>query len=215
MYIGNTNLPVGSTFGKRVIGEEAAKEAAEKAQDAAIVFGRRVFARQADRPTTRESAQQASVFGDRMRQGAVRGAVSVEELEDLLRKNPSFFDSLYDLELGRPEGPRTAALRVFLGIELGDGGQQRPEVIQELTDLLAAVGNGSDRSTSERSEATSSSADVVESSPSGTQPASDMEQVPVTKSAAPNVEHAAAQARSKPPATRRGAEKPRTERDSA
>lgn len=137
-------------FGKRVIGEEAYLNAVEQEKGGADVFGKRVVGANYTKnapPTARNVAQRASEFGVRTVRNAsfqnTKGepvdGIAVDELENVLKQNPSFFDSLYEAELARPEGPRTAALQVFAVAEFAPGGQGRRDVLEEINELLGTT----------------------------------------------------------------------------
>ena len=130
-----------STFGERVIGQEAAAAALAAQKGGSEVFGTRVVG--VPEPTTQALARKNSQFGPAVLEGAHEtdtkgnpGSISVEELEKVLTANPTFFDSLYEGELGRKEGARTAALEVFLLSEYGIHGQGRSSVIDEINGML-------------------------------------------------------------------------------
>jgi hypothetical protein len=133
------------TFGKRIVGEEEHKKAVAAQKGGAEVFGKRVRgALGADNPDN--TAKANSEFGVRTVGHATAtdtkgkgGDVSVEDLAKLLDPttgNTTMFDSLYENELARPDGPRKAALEVFLNTEIGTKGAGRPHVIKEIRFLL-------------------------------------------------------------------------------
>jgi hypothetical protein len=135
-----------STFGERVIGHEAAAAALAAQKGGAEVFGKRVV-NAIPEPTSFELAKRSSQFGAAVIDGAHEsdtkgkpGSVSVEDLENILDENPTFFDSLYEAELARKEGPRTAALEVFLNVEYGIKGAGRQSIIAEINGMLGKTG---------------------------------------------------------------------------
>jgi hypothetical protein len=135
-----------STFGERVIGHEAAAAALAAQKGGAEVFGKRVV-NAIPEPTAFELSKRNSQFGAAVIDGAHEsdtkgkpGSVSVEDLENILDENPTFFDSLYEAELARKEGPRTAALEVFLNVEYGIKGAGRQSIIAEINGMLGKTG---------------------------------------------------------------------------
>lgn len=131
-----------SSFGSRVVGEKAAAEAMAAQKGGADVFGKRVL-NSVSIPTSEAVAKAQSQFGAHVIGGAhasdtkgKSGSVSVEDLENLLDENPTFFDSLYEAELSRKEGARVAALRIFLNVEYGIKGAGRQSIIQEIRGML-------------------------------------------------------------------------------
>lgn len=131
-----------STFGARVIGDEAAAKALAEQKGGGNVFGKRVVTAIPE-PNTEAVAKKNSQFGPLVVKGSTNqdnhgkpGSVSVSEIERILGENPTFFDSLYEGELARPEGPRTDALEVFLNVEYGIKGAGRQSIIQEIKAML-------------------------------------------------------------------------------
>lgn len=133
---------MGVTFGKRVVGEEAHAEAVKKAAGGAEVFGKRVLG-SIPEPNVELIAKRNSEFGPRTTAFA-KGSdtegkdsvISVEEIENVLTENPTFFDSLYENELALPSGPRKAALQIFALVEQGIKGAGRKHVLDEISALL-------------------------------------------------------------------------------
>jgi len=133
---------MGVTFGKRVVGEEAHAEAVKKAAGGAEVFGKRVLG-SIPEANSELVAKRNSEFGPRTTAFA-KGSdtegkdsvISVEEIENVLTENPTFFDSLYENELALPSGPRKAALQVFALVEQGIKGAGRKHVLDEISALL-------------------------------------------------------------------------------
>lgn len=135
----------GVTFGKRVVGEEAHAAAVKKAAGGAEVFGKRVLG-SIPEPNTELIAKRNSEFGPRTTSGAQESdtegentTISIEQLEDTLTENPTFFDSLYENELALPSGPRKAALQIFALVEQGIKGAGRRHVLDEINALLGNV----------------------------------------------------------------------------
>jgi hypothetical protein len=131
-----------STFGERVIGHEAAQASLAAQKGGADVFGKRV-ANAIPEPTAFQLAKKSSQFGAAVVGDAHQsdgkgkpGSISVEDLQKVLDANPTFFDSLYEGELARKEGPRASALEVFLLSEYGISGQGRSSVIDEINGML-------------------------------------------------------------------------------
>lgn len=131
-----------STFGERVIGHEAAAASLAAQKGGADVFGKRVVS-SIPEPTAFALAKKSSQFGAAVIDGAHEsdtkgkpGSISVDDLAKVLDANPTFFDSLYEGELARKEGPRAAALEVLLLSEYGIHGQGRSSVIDEINGML-------------------------------------------------------------------------------
>lgn len=129
-------------FGSRVVGEEAAARAIEQAKGGGEVFGKRVRD-DIPEPSTLDLAKKNSEFGARVIGGASEqnqkgqhGSVSVEDIDNILEENPTFFDNLYEGELARADGPRKAALEIFAVRENGIKGEGRPSVLAEINRLL-------------------------------------------------------------------------------
>lgn len=132
----------GVTFGKRVVGEKAHAEAVKKAAGGAEVFGKRVLG-SIPEPNSELVAKRNSEFGPRTtgdaKESNTKGedtTISVEEIENVLTENPTFFDSLYENELALSSGPRKAALQVFALVEQGIMGAGRKHVLDEISALL-------------------------------------------------------------------------------
>lgn len=134
-----------STFGSRVVGEEAAAKAIAASKGGGEIFGKRVIDAIGE-ATADSAAKRNSEFGARVantvkatdHKGSTAngGMPSVEELENILEENPTTFDSLYEGELARTEGPRKAALEIFAVVENGIKGAGRPSVLNEINHLL-------------------------------------------------------------------------------
>jgi hypothetical protein len=130
-------------FGARVVGKDNYDKAVRENKGGGNVFGKRV----------RDSISEAGPVGEKKRntehgplvvnmataqdtKGKVTDGVSVEQIKSILAENPTFFDSLYEAELARPEGARPDALEVFLQVEIGIKGAGREEIITEIRGLL-------------------------------------------------------------------------------
>lgn len=129
-------------FGARVVGREAYDKAVRETKGGGNVFGKRV----------RDAIPENGPVGEKKRatehgalvvdQASASGpdgkgsGVSIEQLRNILTENPTFFDSLYEAELARPEGARPEALDVFLQFEIGIKGAGREEIISEIRGLL-------------------------------------------------------------------------------
>lgn len=130
-----------STFGARVVGDDEAAKAIAAQKGGAEVFGKRVIG-PTNAPTAEQLAKGNSQFGPLVVAGSKGGglkgteALSVKDIENVLEENPTFFDSLYEAELARKEGPRTDALKVFLNVEYGIKGAGRQSIIQEIRGML-------------------------------------------------------------------------------
>lgn len=129
-------------FGKRVAGAEAHAAAVAKNKAGAEVFGKRVRGAIAV-ANPENSAKANSEFGFRTTTNAKMtdqkgkaGTVSVDDLENILTENPTFFDSLYEQELALPQGPRKDALEIFAVVEMGIKGAGRRAVLDEINALL-------------------------------------------------------------------------------
>ena len=130
-------------FGARIIGHEAHEQAVREQEGGAHVFGTRVRnAIKGEGPVSQ--AKRASEFGPRTTEfahgsdteGNPSDGLSVEQLRDLLAENPTFFDSLYEVELARSGGARPDALGIFYEVERGIKGQGRQEVMSEIKGLM-------------------------------------------------------------------------------
>lgn len=123
-------------FGSRVVGAEAAAQAIRDAVGGATVFGTRVRdAIKGDGPTA--IAKRNSEFGAAVLMDAQgEEGVSIDDLRNLLAENPTQFDSLYELELARAEGPRKDALAIFYEVERGIKGQGREEILRDIRELM-------------------------------------------------------------------------------
>lgn len=134
-------------FGSRIIGHEAHEKAVRDQAGGAHVFGTRVRgAITGDGPVAQ--AKRASEFGVRTTEfahgsdteGKPSDGLSIEQLRNTLAENPTFFDSLYEVELAREDGARPDALAIFYEVERGIKGQGRQEVMQEIKALLGQKG---------------------------------------------------------------------------
>ena len=119
--------------GPRVIGAAAFAEQQKNQKAGVDKFGPRVRGQ----GTAQTAPVSRSPVGTRVNSPEPE-SVSVEELARILGENSTFFESLYENELARTDGARPEALLVFLAVEKTT--QQRPDVIQEITELLEAKG---------------------------------------------------------------------------
>lgn len=130
-------------FGSKVVGHEAFDKAVRTEQGGGNVFGTRVRSAIPENGPT-NTAKRASEFGVAVTMGAsgtnTKGeesdSVSIDELRNILTENPTFFDSLYEAELAREDGPREDALQIFYEVERGIKGQMRADVMAEIRGLL-------------------------------------------------------------------------------
>lgn len=141
-------------FGHRVIGREAAEKEAKEIATGRRSFGHRVVGGDGPKPQAparvRGNAPAApgeavhergkSPIGEKIEPVKAVDSFSVDQLESLLGENSSLFDDLFGLELSRADGARAEALRVFQRYELA--GQDRPDVIHDIQELLAARAAG-------------------------------------------------------------------------
>lgn len=133
----------GPHFGAKVAGRDAYDKAVRDNKGGGNVFGKRV----------RGSITEAGPVGEKKRnsehgplvvnrataqdtKGKATDGISVDQIKSILTENPTFFDSLYEAELARPEGARPDALEVFLQFEIGIKGAGRQEIIEEIRGLL-------------------------------------------------------------------------------
>jgi hypothetical protein len=132
-------------FGRKVVGDEAFDRAIREEKGGGSVFGTRVRDAIPDN-NTMNSAKRATEMGVRVvnevtpqdHRGETKdgGSISIEDLRNILAENPTFFDSLYEGELAREDGPRDDALRIFQEIERGIKGAGRESVLSEIRALL-------------------------------------------------------------------------------
>lgn len=135
---------MGTKFGSRVVGAEEYDRSVREQEAGADVFGKRVVGDVGGGGTAEELAKGQSQFGARVVMGAeaadhtgAKGAtVAVEDLENILTENPTFFDSLFENELARAGGPRNEALEVFAVVEVGPKGADREWVMKKINGLL-------------------------------------------------------------------------------
>ncbi len=135
-----------NTFGRKVIGDDAFDKAIREEKGGGSQFGVRV--RDAiPENNTLNIAKRATELGvkvvNTVTPGDIRGEegdgdgyLSIEDLRNVLAENPTFFDSLYEHELAREDGPRDDALRIFQEIERGIKGAGRQSVLDEINQLL-------------------------------------------------------------------------------
>lgn len=131
-------------FGKRVIGDDAYDKAVREEKGGANVFGSRVVSSiKGDGPIAQ--AKRATEHGPLVVAGTVPAdnkgnegeeTVSIDDLRNILAENPTFFDSLYEGELARSDGPRDEALHIFREVERGIKGAGREEILREIAELL-------------------------------------------------------------------------------
>lgn len=130
-------------FGPNVQGHENYDKAVRSEQGGGNVFGTRVRSAIPDSGPT-NAAKRVSEFGVAVTQhakgtdaqGNETDTVSIDDLRNILTENPTFFDSLYEAELAREDGPRPDALQIFYEVERGIKGQMRADVMQEIRGLL-------------------------------------------------------------------------------
>ncbi len=130
-------------FGSRVVGEEAHDKALREEKGGANVFGVRVIGAITGSGPVAE-AKRATEHGVRVVEGGhytdTKGndvdALSIEELQNGLAENPTVFDSWYEGELAREDGPRPEALNIFREVEKGIKGAGRQEILKEIASLL-------------------------------------------------------------------------------
>lgn len=134
-------------FGSRIIGHEAHEKVVREQAGGAHVFGTRVRGAITGSGPVAE-AKRNSEFGPRTTQfaqgsdteGKPGEGLSIEQLRNTLAENPTFFDSLYEVELAREDGARPDALAIFYEVERGIKGQGRQEVMQEIKALMGQKG---------------------------------------------------------------------------
>ena len=130
-------------FGSRVSGDEAHDKALREEKGGANVFGVRVTSAITGSGPMAE-AKRATEHGIRVlanaqytdTKGEPTDALSIEEIQNGLTENPTFFDSWYEGELARDDGPRPEALHIFREVEKGIKGAGRREVLDEIATLL-------------------------------------------------------------------------------
>ncbi len=132
-----------TNFGSRIVGQEAHDKAVREQKAGADVYGVRVRGAITGSGPTAEAKKQ-SEFGVRTledatfqdKRGEIVDGISIDDLRNALAENPTFFDSLYEAELGRSEGPRVDALSIFAEVERGIKGAGRREILDEINALL-------------------------------------------------------------------------------
>lgn len=130
-------------FGSRVMGEEAHDKALREEKGGANVFGVRVRDAITGSGPVAE-AKRATEHGVRVldqaqftdTKGQPTDALSIEEIQNGLTENPTVFDSWYEGELAREDGPRPEALHIFREVEKGIKGAGRREILDEIAQLL-------------------------------------------------------------------------------
>ena len=134
-----------SHFGPRVIGSEkhAEAEIIEKAR--ANHFGSRVIGKIFEKVPA-PAAEAKDTRSDPAKKAAKRQGperieapvtANLQELEAALNGNPMFYEPLFQAELGRAEGPRKGALRIFLAHELALDSGPRETRMDEIEGLLS------------------------------------------------------------------------------
>lgn len=131
-------------FGKRIIGDAAAAAAAAHDNLGGHAFGPRVRGTSHATDPAATPPVPSPATPDMPRTTAVArslhplamGGIAVADLADVLDHNPAFFNMVYDAELARPDGPRTAALQVFLRVETSQPDGGRPDVVEDLRLML-------------------------------------------------------------------------------
>ena len=140
-----------SNFGKRVIGKRAEQQQAALRKNPGNKFGTRVVSRRAQR-LEQEAAAEAEVkasspqiidVGDAVKstepvvpvvKAEAPITANLDELEGALKQNPAFYETLYQSELERAEGPRKGALRLFLAHEMA--GESREDRLGQIQGFL-------------------------------------------------------------------------------
>lgn len=130
-------------FGSRVSGQEAHDKALRAEKGGAASFGVRVTGAITGNGPVAE-AKRATEHGIRVvadssftnTKGEEVDALSIDELRDGLAENPTVFDSWYEGELAREDGPRDEALHIFREVEKGIKGAGRREILDEIAALL-------------------------------------------------------------------------------
>lgn len=136
-----------NTFGRKVIGDDAFDKALREEKGGGSTFGVRVRDAIPDNSGTLNAAKRNSEMGikvvNTITPGDIRGedgdgdgSLTIEDLQNVLAENPTFFDSLYEHELAREDGPRDDALRIFQEVERGIKGAGRAGVLDEINQLL-------------------------------------------------------------------------------
>jgi len=149
-----------SHFGSRVIGKQAADREETIKKTRARHFGSRVIGKIFERreeieeqevkdslsnPAAREAKKAAAAEAAAAKRAEADAAKEVveapitanlSELEEAMKINPAFYETLYGSELGRAEGPRKGALRLFLAHELETDGLNREDRKAEIEALL-------------------------------------------------------------------------------
>lgn len=139
-------MPTGNEkFGRRVIGDAEYDKAVREQAGGGNVFGSRVRdAIPEDGPSNiakRNTEHGVRVVdqvqpADEKGKTGDEGCPSVDSLRNILSENPTFFDSLFELELARPSGAREDALRIFQQVEQGIKGAGREDVLRDIANLL-------------------------------------------------------------------------------
>jgi hypothetical protein len=112
-------------FGPAVIGEEAFAEQQKQKATGSDVFG--------DRVVDRAEAEANKHGPELTRKGGEEQSLSVDAVTKMLAANGTLFDTLYEAEVARAEGPRKSALAMFRKHALTAG---KPDVVAEIDLLL-------------------------------------------------------------------------------
>ena len=136
-----------SNFGSRVIGKAAIADQVAQRKNPGNKFGTRVLqSRRADRldqeaAAKAEEAKAAPVVVEKAAEPEVEVVkaeapitANLDELEGALKQNPAFYETLYQAEKDRADGPRKGALRLFLQHEMA--GESREDRLGEIQELL-------------------------------------------------------------------------------
>lgn len=143
-----------NTFGPDVIGAEQFAKAVESEKSGSEIFGKRVTGVATPTPTADQAAKSQSQFGMLVANSVQpsgltgkggkapgdKGSLSVKELENVLNENPTFFDSLYEAEHARADGPRKEAVVILRNFEVGIKGAGRRHIIDEMNGILGQGG---------------------------------------------------------------------------
>lgn len=131
--------------GRRVVGDDAYDKAVREEVGGVHTFGVRVRGAIPENGPTNIAKRNTehgplvvagATFQDH--KGQEGDGVSIDDLRNILTENPTFFDSLYEAELARPDGAREDALAIFYEVERGIKGQARADVMDEIRTLLGA-----------------------------------------------------------------------------
>lgn len=115
------------TFGPRIIGEEAHRRQLQRRESNPASLGPKVLGE----PSVISRLPESSG-------GTADGLYRIEDIERALKENPALYEQLYAAEKRRPDGPRKAAMRLFLQAEVTRAGGIRPERHGEIEAYLKA-----------------------------------------------------------------------------